>query len=78
MKFLTTEREEDIMSTYISLFNWTDQGIRNIKDAPQRIDHFKKSVEATGGKVKGFYFTMGKYDGVVIVEYPDIIVDLLG
>jgi len=59
------------MPTYISLFNWTDQGIRNVKEAPQRIDAFKKAVEAVGGKVNGFYFTMGKYDGVVIVECPN-------
>jgi uncharacterized protein with GYD domain len=58
------------MPTYISLFSWTDQGIRNIKGAPQRIDAFKKAVEAVGGKVTGFYFTMGKYDGIAIIECP--------
>jgi uncharacterized protein with GYD domain len=36
------------MPTYINLISWTDQGIRNIKDAPQRIDAFKKAVEAAG------------------------------
>jgi uncharacterized protein with GYD domain len=58
------------MPTYINLVNWTDQGIRNIKDAPQRIDAFKKAVEAAGGKVNGFYVTMGKYDIVTIVDVP--------
>jgi uncharacterized protein with GYD domain len=58
------------MPTYINLISWTDQGIRNIKDAPQRIDAFKKSVEAAGGKVNGFYVTMGKYDIVTIVDVP--------
>ena len=34
------------MPSYLSLINWTDQGIRNVKDAPQRVDNFKKAVEA--------------------------------
>lgn len=58
------------MPTYISLVNLTDQGIRNVKESPQRLDTFKKAVEAAGGKVNGFYLTMGKYDMVVIVEAP--------
>ena len=58
------------MPTYINLISWTDQGIRNIKEAPQRIDAFKKAVEAVGGKVVGFYVTMGKYDIITIVEAP--------
>lgn len=58
------------MPTYISLVNWTDQGIRNVKEAPQRVDDFKKAVEAAGGKVNGFYVTMGRYDLVVVVDLP--------
>ena len=37
------------MPTYISLASWTDQGIRNVKEAPQRGDAFKKAVEAKAG-----------------------------
>ena len=58
------------MPTYINLVNWTDQGIRNIKEGPQRMDAFKKAVEAAGGKLKGFYFTMGRYDIVTIIDAP--------
>ncbi len=58
------------MPTYINLVSWTDQGIRNIKEAPQRIDAFRKTVEAAGGKLTGFYVTIGKYDIVTIVEAP--------
>ncbi len=58
------------MPTYISLISWTDQGIRNIKEAPQRVDAFKKAVEAAGGKLNGFYVTMGRYDIVTIVDVP--------
>jgi uncharacterized protein with GYD domain len=59
------------MPTYISLARWTDQGVRNIKEAPQRIDAFKKGVQAAGGKLTGFYVTMGKYDIVTIVDAPN-------
>jgi uncharacterized protein with GYD domain len=59
------------VGTYINLVNWTDQGIRNISEAPQRIDAFKKTVEAAGGKLTGFYVTMGRYDLVTIVEAPN-------
>ena len=58
------------MPTYISLVKWTDQGIRNVKDSSQRLDAFKKGVQAAGGKVTGFYLTMGRYDMVTIVESP--------
>ncbi len=58
------------MPTYITLANWTDQGIRNVKESPQRLDAAKKAVEAAGGKWSGFYLTMGRYDMVVIIEAP--------
>jgi uncharacterized protein with GYD domain len=58
------------MPIYITLANWTDQGIRNVKDSPQRYEAFKKGVEAAGGKVVGFYLTLGRYDMVAIIEAP--------
>jgi uncharacterized protein with GYD domain len=59
------------MPVYINLVKWTDQGIRNIKEAPQRIDAFKKAIQAAGGKLTGFYVTMGKYDIVTVVDAPN-------
>ena len=58
------------MPTYISLIKWTDKGIRNIKESPTRLDNFKKELEAVGGKLIGFYLTMGRYDIVLIIESP--------
>ena len=58
------------MPTYIVLANWTDQGIRNVKESPQRLDGAKKAIEAGGGKMTSFYLTMGRYDMVAIVEAP--------
>ena len=59
------------MSTFIILVNFTDQGIRNVKDSPGRYEAFKALAEKVGGKVKGVYYTMGHYDMVLIVEGSD-------
>ena len=56
------------MPTYVSLIKWTGQGVQNIKDSPKRLEDFKKALEAAGGKLVGFYLTMGRYDMVLIVE----------
>jgi uncharacterized protein with GYD domain len=58
------------MPTYLVLWNWTEQGIRNFKDSPKRVDAFKQLVEKNGGKVVQFLYTLGKYDGATLVEAP--------
>jgi len=58
------------MASYLVLWNWTEQGIRNFKDSPKRVDAFKQLVEKNGGKVVQFLYTLGKYDGAVLVEAP--------
>jgi uncharacterized protein with GYD domain len=59
------------MATFIGLLKFTDQGIRNIKDSPDRYVTFKTLAEKMGVTVKGIYYTTGHYDGVVIVEGPE-------
>jgi uncharacterized protein with GYD domain len=59
------------METYVILGNYTQQGVSAIKEGPARVEAVRKAVEATGGKVLGFYLTMGKYDFVVISEIPN-------
>ena len=59
------------MSTYIMLANWTDQGARNIKGSPRRLDAAKKALEDVGGEFKSFFMTMGDFDMVGIYEAPD-------
>jgi uncharacterized protein with GYD domain len=59
------------MHTYIVLMKLTDQGIRAAKDAPDRIEAGIHSMEALGGKVMGFYATLGEYDYVACVEAPN-------
>ncbi|MFO7686821.1 MAG: GYD domain-containing protein [Desulfobacterales bacterium] len=59
------------MPTYISLVNYTQQGIEKVKESPTRLDAVKKLFEATGGKLTQFYLVMGRYDVVYIGEAPD-------
>lgn len=59
------------MPTYISLMKLTDEGMRNIKEAPQRVTNALKTLEAMGGKLIGMYSVMGDYDYVGIAEVPN-------
>jgi uncharacterized protein with GYD domain len=59
------------MPTYISLMNWTDQGVREVKNSPQRLDAAKALAKRFGGEFKQFYLTMGEYDMVAITEFPN-------
>lgn len=59
------------MPTYIALTNYTEQGIRTVKNAPARLNAVKKQFKAMGAELKAFYLTMGPYDIVTIVEAPD-------
>ena len=60
-----------LMSLYIILWKYTDQGIKNIKESPKRVNIFKSKLENAGGKLIDTYYTFGKYDGVSIVETPN-------
>jgi uncharacterized protein with GYD domain len=59
------------MPTYVMLANWTDQGIRNVKESPKRLDMAKRFLKDMGGEFKTIYLTMGDYDLVAIYEAPD-------
>lgn len=59
------------MPTYVTLWNYTQQGIENIEDSPDRLDDAKDLLESLGGELKGFYLTMGEYDIVTVAEFPD-------
>ncbi len=58
------------MSTFIIMMKLTDQGAKAIKDAPARMEAGIKAWEAMGGKMTGFYVTMGEYDYVAVGEAP--------
>lgn len=59
------------MATYIALSNFTDQGIRTVKDTTKRADAVKEAASKYGAKMTQIYWTQGKYDVVAIIEAPD-------
>jgi uncharacterized protein with GYD domain len=56
------------MPTYVVLYKWTEQGIRNVKDSPARAEASIKAAEAVGVKMTGLWYTVGEYDMVAVVE----------
>lgn len=59
------------MATYVVLANFTDQGVRNIKESPDRLAAFKAMAEKMGVTMKASHYTVGAYDMVNIVEGSD-------
>jgi uncharacterized protein with GYD domain len=59
------------MNTYIMLGNFTEQGIRGVKQAPDRIKAGRALAKQHGGDIKALYLAMGVYDVVIIAEFPD-------
>ncbi|MGO8917617.1 MAG: GYD domain-containing protein [Stellaceae bacterium] len=59
------------MTTYVMLINWTDQGMRQVKDSAKRLDSAKKALRDMGGEFKFLFMTMGDYDLVAVYEAPD-------
>ncbi|PZM13729.1 GYD domain-containing protein [Rhizobium tubonense] len=59
------------MSTYIVLIDWTEQGVKNVRESPRRLDAAKKLLREMGGNFKDFYLTMGEHDMVAVCDAPD-------
>jgi uncharacterized protein with GYD domain len=53
------------------LFNYTEQGIRAIRDAGSRLDGLKRRLAEMEGDLQAFYLTLGPYDTVAVVSLPD-------
>ncbi len=58
------------MPTYVTLYKWTGQGVKDAKNAPARFQESRKITESMGGKILNVYVTMGEYDVVVVSEVP--------
>jgi uncharacterized protein with GYD domain len=59
------------MATFISLVNFTEQGVRNFQDSPERAAKFKSMATEAGVEMKEIYWTIGAYDVVMILEASD-------
>jgi uncharacterized protein with GYD domain len=56
------------MPLFIITINWTDQGIKAIKDAPRRAQAARELGRTIGINVKEIYLTSGESDLLAIVE----------
>jgi uncharacterized protein with GYD domain len=59
------------MATYIALINWTDQGIKNVKQSAHRLDAARALAEKSKCHLRDFYLTIGPYDMLAVMEAPD-------
>ena len=59
------------MPTYVLLMNWTDQGVRTVKETVDRYEQARGSLEQLGLRLKDTYWTVGPYDIVGIGDAPD-------
>jgi uncharacterized protein with GYD domain len=59
------------MPAFISLVDFTQQGVQNFKASPERAAEFRAIAEKLGVTVKDVYWTMGAHDAVIIAEAPD-------
>ena len=68
---LVTAKGGANMPTYVSLIHWTDQGIKDYKDSTSRAADFTKLAESAGGRIREILWTVGEYDLVTVVDFPD-------
>jgi uncharacterized protein with GYD domain len=59
------------MPSFVILGNYTEQGIKDMKAAPDRVAAAKEMISGAGGRMIFFYLTLGQYDFVSVVEVPD-------
>jgi uncharacterized protein with GYD domain len=59
------------MPTYVSLVKWTEQGVKDAKNAVNRREQILAALEKAGGRMIWNGWTMGAYDVVTVVEWPD-------
>ena len=59
------------MATYLLLINFTDQGIRNIKDSPKRAAAATELARGFGIEIRDIFWTLGAFDGTVLIEAPN-------
>ena len=59
------------MATFISTIKFTQQGIKGIDDSTKRAAALKAAAKKLGVKVTNIFWTLGEYDGLLILEAPD-------
>ncbi len=61
------------MPSYVCLFDWTDQGVKNARDSLDRVDSASEMAESKYGvSLRQIYWTVGAHDLVGVLEAPDV------
>jgi uncharacterized protein with GYD domain len=63
--------QEAVMATYVSTIKFTAQGAAAIADTTKRANAFQNAAKKVGVKVNGLYWTLGPFDGLVVLDAPD-------
>jgi uncharacterized protein with GYD domain len=64
--------EEPVMPQYLGRFSYSADAVRAMVESPQdREAAAREGVEALGGRLLGFWFSLGEFDGAFIAELPD-------
>ena|SRR5438094_746827 len=59
------------MATFLTTMQFTEQGIKAVRDTCERAAAFKAAAKKMGVKVSGMYWTLGAFDGLIVFEAPD-------
>jgi uncharacterized protein with GYD domain len=59
------------MATYVAMMKFTEQGIRNIKESPTRIENARRMIQSAGGELKQWWLAMGRYDAFIVCDAPN-------
>ena len=59
------------MARYISLLKFTEQGAKAIKKSTARAREFNAAAAKAGVKIEGEYWTVGPFDGMLILSGPN-------
>jgi uncharacterized protein with GYD domain len=68
--FASVHPTEEDMATFVLTLDWTDQGIRNIREAPKRSEAAKALAKKVGVEIKQVYLTTGAHDILLLAEAP--------
>jgi uncharacterized protein with GYD domain len=59
------------MVRFVALLKFTDKGIATVKDSPSRAEAFRAAASKAGAVVESQFWTLGEYDGVLVLQAPD-------
>jgi uncharacterized protein with GYD domain len=56
------------MATYVALCRYTEEGIKNIRQFPEKVETWEHQARDLGIQMKSLYWLQGVYDALLIIE----------